>query len=86
MELEGKSAIATGATQGIGREIAFLLAERGTSVTTADIKLKEAQDTAQIIESRGGRALASHVDVSKGDQVEAMVSSTVEASAPSTSS
>jgi len=79
MELEGKSAIVTGATQGIGREIAFLLAKQGASVTTADIKLKEAQDTAQIIESRGGRALASHVDVSKGDQVEAMVSFTVEA-------
>jgi NAD(P)-dependent dehydrogenase (short-subunit alcohol dehydrogenase family) len=76
MKLQGKVAIITGAARGIGRAFAERLAEEGASIVVADVL--DGQDTAKAIESRGGQALALRVDVSKAEDTEAAVKSTIE--------
>ena len=77
MELQGKNAIVTGGGRGIGREIALLLAANGASVTIGDLDLERARSVAKEVEEQDGKSLAVGVDVSRSDQVEAMVSSTL---------
>jgi NAD(P)-dependent dehydrogenase (short-subunit alcohol dehydrogenase family) len=62
--LTGKTAIVTGAGNGIGRAIATLFASVGAAVLCTDINSATVQDTAQIILRAGGRALALRCDVS----------------------
>lgn len=58
------SAVVTGAGSGIGRAFALELAARGGRVVCADIKLGTAEETAEMIRSQGGTALALACDVS----------------------
>ena len=74
MELEGKVAIVTGGTRGIGRAIALDLAANGTDVAlnyrqSADL----AQELAGEIRDMGRRALVVQADVSSFDDAQAMV-------------
>jgi glucose 1-dehydrogenase len=78
MRLQGRSAIVTGAGCGIGRAIALGFAAEGASVLSADIIAERAHSTAEEILARGGRARAVTVDVSKRDQVHAMVEAAVD--------
>ena len=78
MRLEGKTAIVTGAGSGIGRAVARAFAREGARVCVADINLKGARETINLISEAGGEAQALEVDVTQEDQVEAMVSRTVE--------
>ncbi|NQU73778.1 MAG: 3-oxoacyl-[acyl-carrier-protein] reductase [Candidatus Omnitrophica bacterium] len=71
--LEGKVAIVTGAGQGIGREIALLLASEGSKIVVADINYKIAEDTAKEIDSRGVEAMPYELDVGSGEKVKEMV-------------
>lgn len=71
-------AIVTGAAQGIGRETALLLAERGNAVTVNDINGDGAKRTAAEIHERGGRAHVVVADVGVEDEVRRMVSETAE--------
>ena len=64
MKLKDKVAIITGAGQGIGKEYALRFAREGAKVVIAEIKLENAQQVAQEIESKGGKALAIRTDVS----------------------
>ena len=64
MRLEGKTAIVTGAGQGLGRVIAGLLAGEGANVVVADIKEAQGQETAEKIIADGGSAIAVTTDVS----------------------
>ena len=41
MSFQGKTAIVTGASAGIGREISLLLAQKGADVVLVDIRQKE---------------------------------------------
>jgi NAD(P)-dependent dehydrogenase (short-subunit alcohol dehydrogenase family) len=75
----GKVAIVTGAGDGIGRETALSFAREGAAVVVADIREPAAAETVRLIEADGGKALAATVDVTKSDQVEAMVKSSVSA-------
>ena len=66
MSLQGKVAIITGASSGIGRGIAERLAQEGVAVivnygTSAD----KAQSVVRTIETRGGKAAAVQADISK---------------------
>jgi len=73
MRLEDKVALITGAGSGIGREAALLFAREGASVVVADVADDAGRKTAAEIEEAGGRAHFVHADVSRGDDVRAMV-------------
>jgi meso-butanediol dehydrogenase / (S,S)-butanediol dehydrogenase / diacetyl reductase len=62
-DLTGKTALVTGAGQGVGRAIARTLVEQGAAVAIGDINDRLAAGVAQEIEQGGGQALAVHLDV-----------------------
>lgn len=67
-KLTGKSALITGAAQGLGRSYAHALAEAGASVSVVDLSLEAAQKTADEIKLKGGQAIAIEANVtSKAD-------------------
>lgn len=76
-EFENKVAIITGSASGIGQAIAFLLAKRGAKVVIADIHEVNGAATAQKIKAEGGEASYIACDVSKPDQVEALIQGAV---------
>jgi NAD(P)-dependent dehydrogenase (short-subunit alcohol dehydrogenase family) len=80
MKLAGRTALVTGAQQGIGAAIAVALAGEGADVafTWLDDQ-KAAEAVAARIEAAGRRALMLKVDVSKLPEIEAMVAETVRA-------
>jgi len=73
MKLDGRIAIVTGAGSGFGEGIARLFSKEGAKVIVADIRGDRADRVAQEISSGGGTAIASNTDVTKNDQVAAMV-------------
>ena len=77
MNLEGKTALVTGAGRGIGRAIALALAREGARVAVADIDGEAARAVEGEIGRGGGRALALRVDLTKRPEVEAMVKTVV---------
>lgn len=71
MRLENKVAIVTGAGRGLGRGIALKLATEGAQVVVAD--MAPADETVALIEAAGGTASAFTVNVSRQEEVQAMV-------------
>ena len=72
LDLSGKVAVVTGASRGIGRAVAVLLAARGAHVVAA-ARGNHAADTVETILDAGGRAEATSLDVTDSQSVEAMV-------------
>src|SRR5215208_7458078 len=65
LPLENKVAVVTGASRGIGRAIAELLAQRGADVVCGDRLEKQAEETAmQVASASGRRTSGCLVDVS----------------------
>ncbi|MFS0727803.1 3-oxoacyl-[acyl-carrier-protein] reductase [Paenibacillus sp. 1P07SE] len=78
--LEGKTALVTGASRGIGRAIAVALAEAGADVAiNYSGSEAAASETAQAVEALGRRAVAIKANVGKTDEFEAMVKQVIEA-------
>ena len=78
MGLDNKVAVITGAAQGIGKNVALLLAKKGASVVLCDINLEMAGETAREIEEGGSRCLALKSDVSIFKDAEKTIKETVE--------
>ena len=75
-DIEGKIALVTGASKGIGRAIALELANKGARVAiNYHTSHKAAEDVVGVIIDRGGEAVAIKADVSQLDQVLRMVES-----------
>lgn len=77
--LEGQVAVITGASRGIGRAVAIALAESGAQVVVNYARSSAAADevVAEIV-AGGGSAIALQADVSKVDQVDGLISGTLE--------
>jgi 3-oxoacyl-[acyl-carrier protein] reductase len=69
MKLQGKVAMVTGASQGIGREYALRYAREGAAVVIADIREEAARQVEKEIVSAGGKALALKADVTDQEQM-----------------
>jgi 3-oxoacyl-[acyl-carrier protein] reductase len=76
--LEGKTALVTGASRGIGRAIAIALAEAGADVAVNYAGSEAAAaETAQAIGALGRRAIVLKGNVGKSEEFEAMVKETI---------
>ena len=73
MSLEGKTAIVTGAAQGIGRAIAETLARAGADIAVADLDPGRSQETVSAVGALGRRALNVKVNVAEWDDAKNMV-------------
>jgi len=65
----GQVAVITGGGSGIGRALALACAARGMSIAIADIESAAAAETVAMLKSRGARAFAQNVDVTKAKQL-----------------
>ena len=85
--LEDKVALVVGAGSagpgwGNGKAAAVLFAREGAKVACADVNLEAAEETAGIIASEGGDAIAVRADVGRHDDIEAMVRACTDAFGP----
>jgi 2-deoxy-D-gluconate 3-dehydrogenase len=77
-QLAGRNAIVTGAGSGLGRAISVAFAEAGAHVAAVDIAFEKALETAEIIRSQGGEAIAQKLDVTKRAEVEEVIGEALE--------
>ena len=75
----GKSVIITGASSGIGMELAKQLAAQGASLTLAARNIEKLNELVISCQSIGGKAIAVQTDVSNADQCRHLVENTVQA-------
>ena len=76
--LEGRTALVTGAGQGMGRAFAHALGEAGAEVAIVDIALPLAEEVAGKLTAKGFDAIAVKADVTRPDDVAAAVRTTVD--------
>ncbi len=73
MSLQGRTAIVTGAAQGIGRAIAEALAQAGADIAVADLDPSRSAETVAAVENIGRKALNLKVNVADAGETKSMV-------------
>lgn len=76
--LQGKTAIVTGSTRGIGRAIALAFGKEGANVVISGTKEHLCKEVAETIISQGGNALAVPCDISSYEQIQQLYDRTLE--------
>ncbi|OFA31097.1 short-chain dehydrogenase [Glaciecola punicea] len=73
----GKVVLITGAGNGIGRATALAFAQQGANVVVADISQADGEETVSMVKQAGGIARFIFCDVTKNEDVKAMVEATL---------
>lgn len=73
VRLDGKVALVTGASRGLGYETARYLGHMGASVVIADIDKKSADEACHILTGEGVDAIAIHVDMGDRESIRSMI-------------
>ncbi len=79
MSLQGRTAIVTGAAQGIGRAIAEALAQAGADIAVADLDPSRSAETVAAVENIGRKALNLKVNVADAGETKSMVEQVLKA-------
>jgi NAD(P)-dependent dehydrogenase (short-subunit alcohol dehydrogenase family) len=77
LDLKNHVAVITGGAAGLGLEIARVAADRGMKLVLADVQLDALDGAKKEFEDRGVPVLAKRVDVSKGEELEALAADTL---------
>jgi 3-oxoacyl-[acyl-carrier protein] reductase len=75
--VEGRVALITGASQGIGRACALVLAEAGSRVAVCARNHEKLEQLANEINGKGGEAVAFRIDVGKEEEIQAGVKAVI---------
>ena len=75
--LEGKVAVISGTSGGIGAATARRLASEGAKVVLADIDLEGAERTAQAVRDAGGEAVAHYLDLAEEASIKTLIADAV---------
>lgn len=75
--VQGKVAVVTGGSSGIGRATALIFAREGAKVVVADVLVDGGEETVRMIAAAGGEAVFVKTDMAKTADVEAMVQKAV---------
>jgi len=75
---EGKVALVTGASSGIGQASALAFAREGARVVVAARRIQQGEETVQMIRRNGGDAIFVKTDVSNPAEAESLIRATVE--------
>lgn len=78
-QLEGKVALITGASKGIGEGIAYALAEAGASVVVSSRKQEAVDEVAHALTQKGFRALAAAANAGNGEDLKKLAEAAVKA-------
>jgi NAD(P)-dependent dehydrogenase (short-subunit alcohol dehydrogenase family) len=76
--LEGKVALVTGATGGIGRACAIMLGRQGANVVVSGRREREGQETVALVHAQNAEAVFVSADIASEAEVERMVTNTVD--------
>ena len=76
--MKNKVVLITGASSGIGKAASLAFAREGAKVSVAARRIPEGEETVKQIKEAGGEAIFVQTDVSKAQEVQALVDKTVE--------
>ena len=74
---DGKVALVTGGSSGIGRATALAFAREGAKVVVADVAMADGEETVRMLQATNGEAIFCKADVSKATEVEALIRTAV---------
>jgi 7-alpha-hydroxysteroid dehydrogenase len=77
-DLKNKTAIITGAGNGIGRSASLTLADYGANVVVSDLRPEDAEKVSEEINSKGGKSIALACNVTKDEDLQNLVKKALE--------